>query len=212
MVFMLTALINFEIYQNIFYQLRFFVNVGRDLSGYHDPLIAQIIMNIIKYPFIAISLIATGLIVAKTQPAAKSLAIFNVAIYIIAALLYVSFVFSRCNDRINREFDGKLTIPLCSSHCICKDIQFQPVCTTQGNVTYFSPCHAGCKTVETIRGIEVIVINLVGILELIFFVHRYLEIAPAVLTLSNALKLQQLPVLVRKTTAIYIGLSLKSPA
>lgn len=155
MVFMSIALVNFEIHQSIFFQLRFFVNVGRDLSGYHDPLLAQIIMNIIKYPFIATSLLVTGLIVAKTRPTAKYLAIFNVAIYITAALLYVSFVFSRCDDRIHSEFDDKLTIPYCSSHCICKDIPFMPVCTQQENVTYFSPCHAGCKTVESIRGVEV---------------------------------------------------------
>ncbi|KRT79830.1 hypothetical protein AMK59_6879 [Oryctes borbonicus] len=155
MVFMLTALINFEIYQNIFYQLRFFVNVGKDLSGYNDPFLAQIIMNIIKYPFIAVSLLATGLIVAKTQPSARFLASFNVAIYVAAALLYVSFVFSRCNDRIHSEFNDRLTIPFCSSHCICKGIPFTPVCTTQENVTYFSPCHAGCNTVDTIRGVEI---------------------------------------------------------
>ncbi|GJQ65787.1 hypothetical protein Trydic_g11956 [Trypoxylus dichotomus] len=155
MVFMLTALINFEIHQNIFYQLRFFVNVGRDLSGYHDPFLAQIIMNIIKYPFVAVSLLATGLIVAKTQPSARFLASFNVAIYVAAALLYVSFVFSRCNDRIHSEFNDKLTIPFCSSHCICKGIPFTPICTTQENVTYFSPCHAGCNAVDTIRGIEI---------------------------------------------------------
>lgn len=155
MVFMAIALVNFEIYQNIFFQLRFFVNVGRDLSGYNDPFLAQIIMNIIKYPFIAISLVVTGLIVAKSRPSAKYLAVFNVGFYITAALLYVSFVFTRCDTKLHTEFDNTLTIPYCSSNCICRNVPFTPVCTTQANVTYFSPCHAGCKTSDSIRGIQV---------------------------------------------------------
>ncbi|CAG2059221.1 unnamed protein product [Timema podura] len=38
----------------------------------------------------------------------------------------------------------------CNSLCDCGDSKFEPVCFTPKNITYYSPCHAGC-TSKTVR-------------------------------------------------------------
>ncbi|XP_022915463.1 solute carrier organic anion transporter family member 74D [Onthophagus taurus] len=142
------AFVNLEIFQNKFFQSRFFVQVGSDLSGYQDNLISKI-ANVIKYPFIATSLIATGFIIAKVKPKLKYIALFNVMIYTITALSFISLAFLSCDVTLQSDIPGRLITPSCSSHCYCpKNTPFVPVCTVEGQKTYFSPCHAGCQNVS----------------------------------------------------------------
>uniref|UniRef100_F7B262 Solute carrier organic anion transporter family member n=1 Tax=Ciona intestinalis TaxID=7719 RepID=F7B262_CIOIN len=42
----------------------------------------------------------------------------------------------------------------CVNDCDCGDV-FDPVCDVTSNVTYNSPCHAGCKRTEYINGVQV---------------------------------------------------------
>merc|ERR1712012_1172635 len=47
----------------------------------------------------------------------------------------------------NIEFNDKLSS--CNSGCTCSMQRFSPICTADGSTTYFSPCHAGCLSVES---------------------------------------------------------------
>ncbi|XP_073959752.1 solute carrier organic anion transporter family member 6C1-like [Choristoneura fumiferana] len=44
--------------------------------------------------------------------------------------------------------------PWCSTHCGCasQNYGFSPVCAVNTSTTYFSPCHAGCRSYEDLNG------------------------------------------------------------
>lgn len=74
--------------------------------------------------------------------------IWNFITAVIITLLFVSYIFIECKHNFVAGTYGKrLTMPFCSRSCVCDaDIRFTPVCPENGVQTYFSPCHAGCKT------------------------------------------------------------------
>jgi hypothetical protein len=37
---------------------------------------------------------------------------------------------------------------MCNSHCTCTTRVYQPICTSTGESTFFSPCYAGCTTID----------------------------------------------------------------
>lgn len=94
---------------------------------------------------VAISIITSGMVIAKIRPKAKYLVWWNIIVFTIIALLFASTVFWNCASRIENEHKHMITIPYCSSGCGCSpDAPFQPVCVNK--MTYFSPCLAGCKS------------------------------------------------------------------
>lgn len=45
---------------------------------------------------------------------------------------------------------------LCNKDCHCsKDADFRPVCDSKSTLTFYSPCHAGCKIVEIEGNVKV---------------------------------------------------------
>lgn len=52
---------------------------------------------------------------------------------------------------VNTEYPNRsLGIKTCFSDCNCNIYDYQPVCG-EDNVTYFSPCLAGCKTSSELK-------------------------------------------------------------
>lgn len=158
-VFMSTALVNFEMFQNYFYQSRFYVPISSDQSGFDDNSLTEIVTNILLRPFIAINLLASGLILAKWTPSAQKLAVWNTSVLILVILFFIPHAFLSCSDNVKSEYGSYLNY-FCNSKCNCRDdATFSPVCTQIGQQTYFSPCHAGCSSVELLNNIKVLLLN-----------------------------------------------------
>lgn len=151
-----SALINFNYLRNDYYQARFHVFMSKDKSRYHDPWLVQILINLMKQPLVVLSILTTGIVVVKFKPKSRNVAIFNFVVSAIATVLFASYAVLSCEDKLHTEFKNKLSISFCNHDCNCKsDTVFAPVCTTEGQKTYFSPCHAGCSSFEDINGIRV---------------------------------------------------------
>ena len=164
-------MVNYDIFLNSFYRSKFFVNVGNDNSGYEYPTLAQAMTNIVKYPFAALSMMVTGLVIAKIKPKPRKLALWNINVCLVTALLVASFFLLDCNEKITKSTRGALHPLLCNRNCMCdKNSRFNPVCVQQGNVTYFSPCYAGCRGFEEINSVMVklLLLNLVNFIQILF--------------------------------------------
>ncbi|XP_018578719.1 solute carrier organic anion transporter family member 1A2 isoform X1 [Anoplophora glabripennis] len=151
-VFVQAALINFSILQKQFNQSKYHVSVHNDSSGYSDPFLIQFTTNLLKQPMVAISVITSGMMIAKIRPKAKYLVWWNIIVFSLIALFFASTVFWNCAGKIENEHSNTITIPYCSSHCGCSpDAPFQPVCVDKR--TYFSPCLAGCKNYSALQSV-----------------------------------------------------------
>lgn len=131
-----SGLINFNIFEKYFNQSRF------QISYDYDTSYTQFATNILKQPLVAVSIVASGLLIAKTKPQLKSLVKWNIAAIILVIIFFGSTAFLTCEpttkygDMINNHFCGQ---------CHCSN-EFQPVCVDK--TTYYSPCFAGCTTVD----------------------------------------------------------------
>lgn len=152
---MTASIVNFQAFQSYFFQSRFLIPVSEDVSGFSDTFLAQIIANLLKQPFIVIAIIASGVIISKLTPNAQHLAAWNLFILILVILLFIPHAFFTCNESIQSEYDRYLTY-YCNVDCDCNSgVTFSPVCTEIGRKTYFSPCHAGCTTVQIVNNVKV---------------------------------------------------------
>ena len=74
----------------------------------------------------------------------------------ITLLLYllIDTIFISLYDRqpLSEERVGNLTAQ-CNMNCGCLASQFDPVCSVNG-ITYFSPCHAGCQSINATDSLE----------------------------------------------------------
>ena len=101
----------------------------------------------------AFGIITSGIVLSKFRPKARSVALY---IFIIEIILTVSVLYAKTlqcpaplfpetyliNERL--EMDAS-----CYGDCHCSTKVFQPVCSSNQMLNYFSPCHAGC-TQETL--------------------------------------------------------------
>ncbi|XP_039250460.2 solute carrier organic anion transporter family member 2B1-like isoform X1 [Styela clava] len=65
-----------------------------------------------------------------------------------------TLLFFKCSQGTTVEYSMDVDSSKCSSDCNC-DEQYAPVCDVTTNVTYRSPCHAGCVDVRSWRKTEV---------------------------------------------------------
>ncbi|XP_023221336.1 solute carrier organic anion transporter family member 5A1-like [Centruroides sculpturatus] len=98
---------------------------------------------------IQVGLISGGIIIRKFKPKPHYIA-FSVMINdIISALLIFSFMMMGCPQILmlgTENRNGELILEnSCNSNCDCTLATFQPVCGTDSQSSYFSPCFAGCS-------------------------------------------------------------------
>lgn len=142
-----SAILNFDIFEIIFNQTKYHVP-KYDLSGYHDPSLIQFTTNLLKQPLVCISVIACGFIIAKSQPQAKKLVLWNISVFILIILFFASTKFFDCTKGLSGSVDKVLLTPACSLNKNCSKFdQFHPVCVDRKK-TYFSPCMAGCDPID----------------------------------------------------------------
>ncbi|XP_066258869.1 solute carrier organic anion transporter family member 2A1-like [Euwallacea similis] len=147
MMFMQAAIVNFNIKEKDFNQVKYHVSKYNDASGYSDPALIQISTNLLKQPLIAVSYVAAGLVIAKLKPKPKYLIYWNIKSFVAVLITFAATRFFTCAGQLKNEFGGRLSLPYCSWNCGCfLDGPFHPICLN--GETHFSPCWAGCTSYD----------------------------------------------------------------
>lgn len=94
----------------------------------------------------AMGMILSGAFISKFKPRASRLFAYNIIVASILLLATISYSGMGCENSNPMEVNG--TIFACNSNCACDGISFTPVCDHLTTTTYFSPCHAGCKSFD----------------------------------------------------------------
>lgn len=131
-----SALINLNMFQKHIYQLRFGISYLTDATD------TQLATNILKQPLVAVSLIATGMVVAKNRLQVKSLVKWNIIVLIVGMGFFGSTAFLNCKPETT--YYGVSSNSKCPYGCQLD--QFQPVCKMATQRLYYSPCSAGCTS------------------------------------------------------------------
>lgn len=92
----------------------------------------------------------SGLVITKFKPGPRPLLAWNVFVGICFIIGQISFIFFGCADSGIRGIDLQtMQINLtadCNVDCNCAGVKYSPVCHEASKTTFFSACHAGCRT------------------------------------------------------------------
>lgn len=91
-----------------------------------------------------VGLLTSGYVITKHKPPPKYLFFWNVVIGLISMCAVISYTQLGCESNNSLLVNGKIVA--CNSNCICDGVPYSPVCDRSTDTTYFSPCHAGCRT------------------------------------------------------------------
>eukprot|EP00092_Neocalanus_flemingeri_P008381 GFUD01009037.1.p1 GENE.GFUD01009037.1~~GFUD01009037.1.p1 ORF type:complete len:657 (+),score=126.71 GFUD01009037.1:144-2114(+) len=97
--------------------------------------------------FTGLGFIISGQAIGKFKLKAKTVAAWNMFIGFFAVLTLVAVSFIACPKL--QVYGSSETAQDCHKDCGCSISEFQPTCSKDGVTLFFSPCHAGCKTVTT---------------------------------------------------------------
>lgn len=93
----------------------------------------------------------SGLVISKFKPGPRPLLAWNVFVGICFVLGQISFIFIGCESSGIRGVNLEtLQINLtagCNTDCNCAGVKYSPVCHEASKTTFFSACHAGCRTI-----------------------------------------------------------------
>lgn len=93
-----------------------------------------------------IGLLTSGYVITKYRPPPKYLFFWNAVLGVMAMSTQIFYTQIGCDGGNSLLMNG--SIISCNSNCNCDGISYSPVCDRSTNTTYFSPCHAGCKTYD----------------------------------------------------------------
>lgn len=101
----------------------------------------------------AIGIMAGGVAIARIKPKARSLLIYIFFVEMTTNLAIFVTMFLGCPPvqlpQTLVDNEGRLSLNAdCNSGCDCTTRVFTPICSTDGQTTFFSPCYAGCKGVD----------------------------------------------------------------
>lgn len=93
----------------------------------------------------------SGLIIGKFKPGPRPLLAWNVFVGICFVAGQILFIFLGCSDIGVKGIDLEtmhmnLTFN-CNADCNCDGVKYSPVCHEPSKTTFFSACHAGCRTI-----------------------------------------------------------------
>lgn len=119
-------------------------------EGFNDPWTSRLVRNVLKFPIIALCILISGLAIAQFKPRTTRLAGWNVFTSIVVASVFIGFTFISCpKDKLTGESKNEVLIKDCSRTCNCDtSAKFDPVCTVNGQYTYYNPCQAGCSQIK----------------------------------------------------------------
>lgn len=93
-----------------------------------------------------LGLLSSGYFITKYKPPPKYLFFWNVILGLLSVCSSLSYTQLGCGSNNSLIVNG--SIVSCNSNCVCDGISYNPVCDRSTGTTYYSPCHAGCKTFD----------------------------------------------------------------
>ncbi|CAG2067486.1 unnamed protein product, partial [Timema podura] len=91
----------------------------------------------------------SGVLFKKYKPKATYVLGWCVIQDILLALIFLCAMLVSCNPPELQGASGRLNFTEgCNSNCQCLNMKYEPVCNSLKNITYFSPCHAGCSSLS----------------------------------------------------------------
>lgn len=109
-----------------------------------------------------IGLIVAGYVIKRWKPSARWLSAWGIGTNVIGIIGSLSLIGIGCpsleiygmtplhtKTMETRPFLNG-TIP-CNAKCSCSKQRFSPICSADGSTAFFSPCHAGCRTIKEVN-------------------------------------------------------------
>lgn len=93
-----------------------------------------------------IGLLTSGYAITKYRPPPKYLFFWNFVLGLMAMSTQIFYTQIGCDGGNSLLSNG--SIISCNTNCHCDGISYTPVCDRSTNTTWFSPCHAGCRTYD----------------------------------------------------------------
>lgn len=93
-----------------------------------------------------IGLLLSGYVITKYKPPPKYLFFWNALLGLMAMSTQIFYTQIGCDGGNSLLVNG--SIISCNTNCHCDGISYSPVCDRLTNTTYFSPCHAGCRSYD----------------------------------------------------------------
>ncbi|XP_067011132.2 solute carrier organic anion transporter family member 74D [Anabrus simplex] len=158
MICMHTAMLNFSSYEDSYLESVYYIPKPEYAGGvFKDQWISRITTGFLKPPIVGMTLLLSGLIISRSQPRPRVLALWNVLIAAVAAIIFLIYISLDCPllQVYGYEEKSLRLKETCNLNCNCPlNTPFQPICDRSGINTYYSPCHAGCTTVHTVDDIK----------------------------------------------------------
>ncbi|XP_055304283.1 solute carrier organic anion transporter family member 74D-like [Sitodiplosis mosellana] len=142
-------LVMFSRFSSVFYMLGFtgpLTYMGRQMEVQFNKTSSG--GSIFTGPMImggmAIGTLLSGFILTKYRPKSRYVFFWNIIVGLISVFCTLSYTQLGCGSNDSLLVDG--SIISCNSNCVCGDISYSPVCDRSTSTTYYSACHAGCRT------------------------------------------------------------------
>ena len=88
-----------------------------------------------------VGIVAAGVVMSKVEVRARSAAAYCASGVFLSAMAFV------VASQLSCEQGGSIRDEICID-CDCDDAAFAPICAADGETTFASPCHAGCRSAE----------------------------------------------------------------
>lgn len=118
-----------------------------EVQFYKNSADATIITGPLTLVGMVLGLLFSGWFISKYQPSPSKLFMWNVIVGMLPMVGQTAYLFLHCESSINALDAASLNLTnSCNSNCFCDNVPYSPVCDLATEITYFSPCHAGCET------------------------------------------------------------------
>ncbi|XP_049306701.1 solute carrier organic anion transporter family member 4A1 [Bactrocera dorsalis] len=110
---------------------------------------SSLVTGTVALAFSAAGILLSGFVISHYKPRARYMAAWNVIVGFLTVAGILAYAFIGCpgNEQsviVNIHDSALNSTPTCNSVCHCDYVRYSPVCG-ENNMTYISPCHAGCK-------------------------------------------------------------------
>ncbi|XP_050324330.1 solute carrier organic anion transporter family member 74D-like [Bactrocera neohumeralis] len=110
---------------------------------------SSMVTGTVALAFSALGVLISGFVISRFKPSARYMAAWNVLVGLLSVAGCIAYAYIGCpgNEQsmvVNIPASGPNSVSTCNSACYCDYVPFSPVCG-QNNMTYISPCHAGCR-------------------------------------------------------------------
>lgn len=153
-----TAMANYLALEDKYLESKFYIPRPLEAAGgFSDPWTSRLTIAVLKPPLVALHILVSGLVISKIRMRAGRLTAWHTVLALLVAIFMFSRIATNCPSlHIEGGRQGSLQlVQTCNRQCACTDsTRFSPVCSQEGSVLFYSPCHAGCTKVQYIDDIQ----------------------------------------------------------